>query len=107
MKIPFSFNETKFNRLFPFFILINRDLRVVSIGKSLGKLLDTQKITNFNQFFLIPRPLTLINSFDDLMVLQNQLVVLELSSDKKLNFRGQFEYMEETEEMLFLGSPAF
>lgn len=107
MKIPFSFNETQFNRLFPFYILINRDLKIVSTGKSLGKLCDIQKATNFNLFFSIPRPLTLINSFEDLIALQNQLIVMELSSDKKLKLRGQFEYMEETEEILFLGSPWF
>ncbi|MBF2707564.1 PAS domain S-box protein [Flavobacterium soyangense] len=107
MKIPFSFSETQFNRLFPFYFLINRDLKIVSTGKSLGKLCDIQKIINFNQFFSIPRPLTLINSFEDLIALQNQLVVMELSSDKKLKLRGQFEYMEETQEILFLGSPWF
>lgn len=107
MSNPFSFNESQFNSLFPFYILINKDLKVVSIGKSLRKLCDLQKEQNFNQFFSIPRPLTLLNSFNDLIVLQNQMILLELSSDKKIMLRGQFEYMEEREEVLFLGSPWF
>ncbi|MBI9039878.1 PAS domain S-box protein [Lutibacter sp.] len=103
----FSFSEAQFNGLFPFYILINRDLNVVSIGKSLGKLCDLQKGKNFNEFFSIPRPLTIINSLDDLIVLQNQMVLIELNSPKKLMLRGQFEFMEGTKEILFLGSPWF
>lgn len=107
MKKSFSFNETQFNNLFPFYTLINKDLKIVSFGKSIGKLCNIEKETNFNDFFSIPRPLTLINTFKDLIELQNQLVVLSLNSDKKLSLRGQFEYQEDTEEVLFLGSPWF
>jgi len=107
MSNHFSFKEAQFNRLFPFYILINKDLKVVAFGKSISKLCDLQKDQNFNQFFSISRPQTVLNSFDDLIALQNQLVVMELSSDKKLMLRGQFEYKEETAEILFLGSPWF
>lgn len=107
MSYHFSFNEAQFNRLFPFFILINKELKVVAFGKSISKLFNLQKDQNFNQFFSIPRPHTAVNSFEDLIALQNQLVVVELFSDKKLMLKGQFEYKEETAEMLFLGSPWF
>lgn len=107
MSNHFSFNEAQFNRLFPFFILINKELEVVAFGKSISKLCNLQKDQNFNQFFSIPRPHTALNSFEDLIALQNQLVIVELFSDKKLMLKGQFEYKEETAEMLFLGSPWF
>lgn len=107
MANSFSFNEAQFNRHFPFYILINKDLNVVAFGKSISKLSGLQKGQNFNHFFSISRPQTEVNSFDDLIAIQNQLVVMELTSDKKLTLRGQFEYMEETEEILFLGSPWF
>jgi hypothetical protein len=107
MSNHFSFNETQFNRLFPFYILINKDLKIVAFGKSIPKLCELQKDQNFNLFFSISKPQTAINSFDDLVALQNQLVVIELSSDKKLMLKGQFEYKEETAEILFLGSPWF
>jgi PAS domain S-box-containing protein len=107
MSNHFSFNETQFSRLFPFYILINKDLKIVAFGKSIGKLYDLQKDQNFNQSFSISKPQTVVNSFDDLVVLQNQLVVIESSSDKKLLLKGQFEFKEETAEILFLGSPCF
>jgi PAS domain S-box-containing protein len=107
MSNHFSFNEAQFNNLFPFYILINKDLKVVAFGKSISKLCNLQKDQNFNQFFSISSPQTVVSSFDDLIALQNQLVVMELSSDKKLVLKGQFEYKEEKAEMLFLGSPWF
>ena len=107
MSNHFSFNEAQFNRLFPFYILLNKELKVVSYGKSIGKVCNIQTVKDFNRLFMIPRPLTLINSIEDLIALENQLVLLELSSDKKLTLRGQFEYIKETEEILFLGSPWF
>ena len=107
MATPFSFTESRFNRLFPFYILINRDLKVIAMGKSITKLLEKEKLNQFNHFFSIPRPLTPINSFEDLIALQNQLVVLESATAHKLLFRGQFEYLEESAEILFVGSPWF
>lgn len=107
MSNNFSFNEAQFNRIFPFYILINKDLKVVTYGNAISKVCNIQKGKDFNQLFTIPRPLTLINSIENLIALENQLVLLELSSDKKLTLRGQFEYIEEKEEILFLGSPWF
>jgi len=103
----FSFNKQQFNRLFPFYILINRNLKVISLGKSISKLCDLNSDEKFNTFFSIPRPLTPIDSFEDLRMLQNQLVVLESATPQKLLFRGQFEYLTETEKILFVGSPWF
>jgi PAS domain S-box-containing protein len=107
MSNSFSFSEAQFNRLFPFYILINKDLKIVAFGKSISKLCNLQKEQKFSEFFSITRPHTLVNSFEDLIALQNQLVVMKTSCDEKLILRGQFEYKEETSEMLFLGSPWF
>jgi len=103
----FSFNEKQLNRLFPFYILINREMKVVSYGKSISKLYDFKNIELFNDFFTIPRPYTKINSFNDLIALEDHLIVLESVTSEKLKLRGQFEYIESTENILFVGSPWF
>lgn len=105
MTHPFLFNEKQFNRLFPFYILINRDLKVIAMGKSMSKLLEKENVLQFNRFFSISNPLTAIDEFDDLIVLESQLVILESATAQKLLFRGQFEYLGETDSMLFVGSP--
>ena len=107
MTHPFSFNEQQFNRLFPFYILINRDLKVIGLGKSLRKLCDLEKVQQFNHYFNIPRPLTPIHSVDDLIKLNDQLVVLEPVTAANYKLRGQFEYLKDTNEILFVGSPWF
>ncbi len=107
MGLKFSFDEKQFDRFFSFYVLINRELTVVSLGKSLRKLIGFKKNSSFHQFFLILPPHTGLNSFDDLLALQNELVVLELSSMQELKFKGQFEFLKDTDELLFLGSPWF
>ncbi|SDU17055.1 PAS domain S-box-containing protein [Polaribacter sp. Hel1_33_78] len=107
MTHPFSFNTEQLNRLFPFYILINRDLKVIALGKSLSKICDLKNVQQFNHYFNIPKPLTPINSIDDLIKLNNQLVVLEPTTYANYKLRGQFEYLKDTNQVLFAGSPWF
>ena len=78
MTHSFSFEKNQFERMFPFYVLIDRDLRIVSSGKSLTKVFPLQSGELFSRFFSIPRPKSTINSFDDLVRLQHQLIALEL-----------------------------
>jgi PAS domain S-box-containing protein len=107
MATPLSFTASQVNRLFPFYILINKDLRVIGLGESISKLLEKEHIDQFNHFFAILRPDTSIHVFDDLVALHNQLVILKSGTSNKLLLRGQFEYFNETQEVLFIGSPWF
>lgn len=102
----YSFSEAQINRLFPFYILINKNMEICSLGKSLHKICDFQKPRNIRQFFSISSPKKQINVFDDLIAIQNKLVVMQLFIDKKLILRGQFQYLENSDEILFLGSPS-
>ncbi|MBS4062998.1 MAG: PAS domain S-box protein [Chitinophagaceae bacterium] len=103
----FSFDEAQFNKLFPFYILISRNLHIMAIGKSLSKMCDWENEKLFNRLFHIPRPFTPITKFDDLILLENQLVVLQLVTEEKIKLRGQFEYLKDADEILFVGSPLF
>ncbi|MFD1293701.1 PAS domain S-box protein [Lutibacter holmesii] len=102
-----SLSQKQLNRLFPFFILINKEMEVVSYGESIAKLYDFGQVKKFHEFFKIPRPLTIINSFNDLIELEDNLIVLEAVTTEKLKLRGQFEYLKGSENILFIGSPWF
>lgn len=106
MQSNFCFNEDQFNRIFPFFIIINKKLEIKSTGKSLKKLFDINKNASFNEIFHIPRPFTPINEFEDFKKLELQLIVLE-DINNKHKLRGQLEILHDTEEVLFIGSPWF
>jgi len=107
MNRSISFDEFQFNRLFPFYISIDREQNITSRGDSISKLCDLQTGKPFSDYFYIPRPYTPDISFNDLLGLQNQLIVLESTSEKKIILRGQFEYLKEKDEILFVGSPWF
>lgn len=99
--------ELKFNinRLFPFYILVDKQLQIISIGKSLEKICTAKPQHIFSEYFIIKRPETPINSFEDFNVLINQLVVVEIKSAQPISLRGQFEFIEEPESFLFVGTP--
>jgi PAS domain S-box-containing protein len=104
----FSFDEDQFNRLFPFYLLIDADSGISKHGKSLAKILTltTQK-KSFNDYFKIIRPKIENPSFDELKKLVNQLLVVEIDDKNKVNLKGQFEYIKSTNQLLFVGSPWF
>ena len=104
----FSFDEDQFNRLFPFYLLIDADESINKCGKSLAKLFAvTQRNKKFNESFAIRRPELNNPSFQVLKELANQLIVIEPKQEHKINLKGQFEYLQKTNQLLFIGSPWF
>ncbi len=105
MTPTFNFNYEHFNKLFPFFLLIDENCEIVSAGKSFYKLTNLVEGTKFQDVFEIRRPHVEINVFADLLNLTNQLVFFECKIDSSLLFRGQFESIDDS--ILFIGSPWF
>lgn len=106
-KIDFVLKEEFLNKLFPFYLLINSDCEIVSVGKSINKILNIQIGMKFQNVFEIRRPYTEIHSFEDLFKLQNQLTFFECKNDTSVNLRGQFEYIADEHKFIFVGSPWF
>ena len=104
----FSFDEDQFNRLFPFYLLIDADESINKCGKSLTKLFAvTQRNKKFQDCFTIKRPELSTPSFQVLKELDNQLIVIEPKQEHKINLKGQFEYLQKTNQLLFIGTPWF
>lgn len=107
MQFPYSFNESQFNRLFPFFLRINRELEITAMGTSVASLYELRKNAPLNIYFSVPRPYTPLDAAENLVELNNQLVILESTIPGKPRLRGQLEVLEESGELLFVGSPWF
>ncbi|RXK59392.1 PAS domain S-box protein [Lacibacter luteus] len=107
MNRSFLLDNAQFNRLFPFYLVINRELRVKSMGNSISKLCNIKPGDVITQHFSVPQLNMLTTSFDELVSLHNQLIALESNTTGKIKLRGQFEYLEKTDEVLFVGSPWF
>ena len=100
--INLSFDEL--NNLFPFYILLNEDLKIISIGQSLKHLFPIPKKEDF--FFdswTIEKP----SSQDSNSILTNKLTIISNNSNNNLKFKGQFEKIESSNQVIFLGSPWF
>jgi PAS domain S-box-containing protein len=100
-----QFNNQQFNRLFPFYFVLDKDLRLVSLGNSLVKLINISIGDEFERKFRIQRPVLEALNFQSILSLQHQLVALDYLLDTSISLRGQFEYLEETQQLLFIGSP--
>lgn len=102
----FSFDVDSFNTIFPFYILIEKDLSIKSFGKSLEKLLpELNKKQLFNEVFTIKRPhIEELNriTFNETI---NQLVVFNSLMDESISLRGQFTLHKNF--YLFIGTPWF
>ena len=100
----FEFNLAGFNRLFPFYILIDNNFNIKSFGKSLFKIIpDLKENDSFLEVFSIKRPFYERIDKNTLPELYLQLVIIQSQSDSKTMLRGQFEPYDNY--YLFVGSP--
>lgn len=102
-----QFDKTQFDRLFPFYILLDKQLMIIASGAGLNKLFPKTKGRGFVDCFSIPRPVVDRITFSKLTDLQGQLVVIESNNASKTSLRGQIEFLKEQEQLLFIGSPWF
>jgi PAS domain S-box-containing protein len=107
MGVNFTFGEAHFNRIFPFYMLINQQMVVESTGDSLEKIFGGTAGTSFSENYKINRPKLSDLSFWLLKSRQNELFVIECLNPQQTTLRGQLEFLPETNQLLFLGSPWF
>lgn len=103
----FSFGTEQFNRLFPFYVLISRDLKIISYGSSIAKLYPLKKDHLFTDYFRLKIPPTEHISFASLKELTNQVILLVSATSGSNELRGQFEYIDGQGQLLFIGTPRF
>ncbi len=96
-----------FNKLFPFHILVDNELKIKGVGNSIGKICTLPIDKLFLSYFKFNRPQILDETFDEILLLQDQLIIVSPKDKPELMFRGQIEYLEETNSLLFIISPWF
>jgi PAS domain S-box-containing protein len=94
----------QFNRLFPFHFEIGSDLKFTHMGGSLIKLIGDCSGQLFQDHFIINRPYLKEVSWHLMKSSNNELYILE-DKHKKILFRGQFEFLESNNTVIFIGSP--
>lgn len=91
--------------LFPFHFIIDTELKVVSVGKSMQKFCPGN--SSFSQVFKLVRPgLGIKYSFDSIREFREQIFILQLRDDSRpYKFKGQFVLSDDSKMLAFCGSP--
>jgi len=101
-----SFDIAQWNRLFPYFFILNKDLEIVAVGDALNILIPKSLNKKFNSFFAISQPDFELVDFKNIQLQNNETVILKLFiKDGDTTLKGQFEYLSELNQIIFLGAP--
>ena len=97
-------SKQQFKALFPYYFAIDKNYKVVELGKSIGKLVKEHVGFNFYDIFDIERPIVNKDLFLFEEALSNRLFLINLKN-VEAKLRGQFVYSEDRNLCYFLGSP--
>ncbi len=93
-----------FATIFPFYIVLNRNLEIIHAGPVLKRLYpEISEQKNFKEHFEIRRP-KVVADFDTICAHPRSLFLLE-SIQNGMQLKGQIIYVDYEEVILFLGSP--
>ena len=105
-KKDFTFNEAFFNKIFPFYILLDENLHIKCFGKSIAKMIpELKQNKTFGNIFKLIRPFVEEISIERFDKSLEQLVIISAKEPSDVTLKGQFERMEDG--YIFLGSPWF
>lgn len=100
---PFK-DASVMDALFPFFILIQRDVKISGIGKSMTKLGLGKIGDSFFDHFTVERPRG-TTTFEEIIRQHSALFIVEVHKKIGFKFRGQMYYDAENDQIFFLASP--
>lgn len=107
MEQQFSFTAKQFDSFFPFHFVMNEEEEIITVGSSLEKLLPEIKSKCFTDVFEIKRPNLKYISFEALKKYGKNVIIFNVKKHPDITLRGEFEWMESNNTLLFLGTPWF
>ena len=101
----FFFSEHDFNRMFPFYFMLDEQLAIIRMGSSAQKLFPSIKDQLFGDHFEVNRPRISSITRDNILGIDNKLTLIK-SIQSGVVLRGQFMQYENN-HLLFIGAPWF
>jgi PAS domain S-box-containing protein len=104
-----EFDENAFKKIFPFYLKIGSDMNIIDAGDSIKKIIKSLVGRDFKEVFKFLRPaFSNKQEFDWFKENTDLVIIVEaIENPLKTRFRGQFVYLKETNEVLYLNSPWF
>ena len=106
-KKSINLNAEEFNRIFPFFILLDEKLIIIDHGESLEKIIPDCAGKAFESLFDIERPHLEEVNFENIKAICTELLILKTKDKLHLKLRGQWEFLKGENHLLFIGAPWF
>ncbi len=103
--MPYS--ETYRERLFPFHLVIDTDLKVISVGHSLRKFVPITLGGSIEEYFEVHQPKKYNLTYEDLRASEGTLMFLSIKSLKDIRLRGEWVYDSHVDQLFFAGAPTF
>lgn len=100
----YTFNSSQFERLFPYHLLLDEKLVIISAGKTAAGLFLLDGTQQFSTAFTIIAPIGIKPSFKKLKQLKSAVELLDTEHNKPILF-GNFEWLAAENKILFIGSP--
>ncbi len=101
----FSFGKEQFDRIFPFYVLVNGSGEITSFGSSVSRMYPLKAGDRFTDVFCIRLHGVGLSGFDSFKRLTGQPLVLEFANGAAGSLQGSFEYIEPQDQLLFIGTP--
>lgn len=100
-------NDSVFEKIFPFFVRIDKHMKIVDSGASIRKVIGQVNGRSFEEVFKFIRPsMSIRYEFNSLLEHQDIIIILEsLEFPLKTRFRGQFIFFPDQEEIVYINSP--
>ncbi|WP_096603359.1 response regulator [Calothrix sp. NIES-2100] len=101
----FSLSAGQFATLFPFHLVIDRQMKIVQMGEVLQRILEPMTIlgTSLEEHFQINRPNCPV--YFEAICQQTRSLFLLQSQHKEMQLKGQMVYLEDCDYLVFIGSP--
>ncbi|MFM9056585.1 MAG: ATP-binding protein [Bacteroidota bacterium] len=107
MKQHVRLDQEHFERLFPFYFVLDRSMRILQRGKSLEKLIGAAEEPFESRFRFIRPGLGIRYAFDSIIEYRKQIFILRNIGTGGIEFqlKGEFLPDEANERLIFCGSP--
>jgi len=90
--------------LFPFYILMDNEMRILNSGRSMDKLLNLKKSVNFFKEFKIQLPL-FVSDYTSIKENHSSLFIFSSINLPEIQLRGQFYFDKKENLICFIGTP--
>ncbi len=97
------FTKAQVDRIFPFHFELSSDLKFAYLGPSIRKILGDIIGARFLDTFVLLRPYIKELNWDKILASSSELFIIQ-HQNREIVLRGQFEFLEERNSIIFLGS---